>query len=362
MLRSHHHSLIASRTCTDPPTTRGNRRNTNPHARRHRHTNPLLLLPCIKAAAASSPNPSSFSPGVGREREKAAIAVHPLYERLLEAHVPCLHVATPVDQLPCIDAQIVTRPPAARHGHRGHDRGRAVRRGGARPLHVLRVWDVLLFEGNRMMLFQTALALMELYGPALVTTKDAGDAVTLLQSLAGSTFDKEQSNDLTDGDKNQEANCSNVDDMYHGLTVNSEIDSLPDPKDQGLNKEFSYNKNLIDLKKEFCCNGTVVQDPELGPAIQLQSDQRKNGLMEKSQGLDPNMRDKVIYSSPNFDPKVFFLWVHKDTSAADLEAGALTLKTDLKGRTQQKKQLVKENFDCFVSCKTTIDDIESKLR
>jgi exocyst complex component 2 len=83
---------------------------------------------------------------------------------------------------------------------------------------------------------------------------------------------------------------------------------------------------------------------------------------EKSQGLDPNLRDKVVYSSPNFDPKVFLSWVHKDTSAADLESGALTLKTDLKGRTQQKKQLVKENFDCFVSCKTTIDDIESKLR
>ncbi|KAL5668605.1 hypothetical protein ACJX0J_020826, partial [Zea mays] len=83
---------------------------------------------------------------------------------------------------------------------------------------------------------------------------------------------------------------------------------------------------------------------------------------EMSQGLEPNMRDKVIYSSPNFDPKVFLSWVHKDTSAADLEASALTLKTDLKGRTQQKKLLVKENFDCFVSCKTTIDDIESKLR
>ncbi|RDX93648.1 hypothetical protein CR513_24055, partial [Mucuna pruriens] len=76
---------------------------------------------------------------------------------------------------------------------------------------VLRVWDVLLFEGNRVMLFRTALALMELYGiefcftvflsdlcklafvsPALITTKDAGDAITLLQSLAGSTFDSSQ--------------------------------------------------------------------------------------------------------------------------------------------------------------------------
>ena len=45
---------------------------------------------------------------------------------------------------------------------------------------------------------------------------------------------------------------------------------------QGLRKEYSYNKILKDLKKEFCCNGTVVQDPELGQVIQLQGDQRKN--------------------------------------------------------------------------------------
>lgn len=33
---------------------------------------------------------------------------------------------------------------------------------------------------------------------------------------------------------------------------------------QGLKKEYSYNKILKELKKEFCCNGTTVQDPELG--------------------------------------------------------------------------------------------------
>ncbi|TYJ50828.1 hypothetical protein E1A91_A01G235500v1 [Gossypium mustelinum] len=57
---------------------------------------------------------------------------------------------------------------------------------------VLRIWDVILFEGNRVMLFITALALMELHVPALVTTKDAGDVITMLQSLAGSTFDSSQ--------------------------------------------------------------------------------------------------------------------------------------------------------------------------
>ncbi|KDP39133.1 hypothetical protein JCGZ_00890 [Jatropha curcas] len=45
---------------------------------------------------------------------------------------------------------------------------------------------------------------------------------------------------------------------------------------QGLPKEFSYEKIVKALKKEFCCNGNVVQDKELGKVIQLQGDQRKN--------------------------------------------------------------------------------------
>ncbi|XP_021905886.1 protein translation factor SUI1 homolog [Carica papaya] len=60
---------------------------------------------------------------------------------------------------------------------------------------------------------------------------------------------------------------------------------------QGLKKQFSYEKILKDLKKEFCCNGNVVQDKELGKIIQLQGDQRKNvshflvqaGIVKKDQ-------------------------------------------------------------------------------
>lgn len=37
---------------------------------------------------------------------KAEIAAHPLYEQLLSAHVACLRVATPLDQLHLIDAQL----------------------------------------------------------------------------------------------------------------------------------------------------------------------------------------------------------------------------------------------------------------
>lgn len=45
---------------------------------------------------------------------------------------------------------------------------------------------------------------------------------------------------------------------------------------QGLSKDIVYEKVLKVLKKEFCCNGNVVQHKELGKIIQLQGDQRKN--------------------------------------------------------------------------------------
>ncbi|GJN14646.1 hypothetical protein PR202_gb01497 [Eleusine coracana subsp. coracana] len=199
---------------------------------------------------------------------------------------------------------------------------------------VLRVWDVLLFDGNRVMLFRTALALLEFYGPALVTTKDAGDAVTLLHSLAGSTFDSsqlvltarmgyqsvneavlqelrnnhrpsvissmeerakglsvwtdtdglasklynfkrepeplvsisdsaDQLSDVADGDGNQESDLGNMDDMYGGVTVNSEIESLPDPKDQ-----------VAWLKLELC---RLIEERR---SAVLRADELETALME----------------------------------------------------------------------------------
>ncbi|KAM0895029.1 hypothetical protein ACQ4PT_024082 [Festuca glaucescens] len=65
------------------------------------------------AAVTSSPNPS-LSPSGGDdsgEREKVAVAGHPLYERLLEADVACFRIATPSTRSPRIDAQIAARPP-----------------------------------------------------------------------------------------------------------------------------------------------------------------------------------------------------------------------------------------------------------
>lgn len=57
---------------------------------------------------------------------KAEIATHPLCEQLLAAHVSCLRVATPIDQLPLIDAQLshfnnLLRSYASHYSH-SHDR------------------------------------------------------------------------------------------------------------------------------------------------------------------------------------------------------------------------------------------------
>lgn len=45
---------------------------------------------------------------------------------------------------------------------------------------------------------------------------------------------------------------------------------------QGLPKDFDPKKVLKAAKKEFACNGSVVEDEEYGSVIQLQGDQRNN--------------------------------------------------------------------------------------
>ncbi|KAF8652713.1 hypothetical protein AX16_004217 [Volvariella volvacea WC 439] len=43
---------------------------------------------------------------------------------------------------------------------------------------------------------------------------------------------------------------------------------------QGLPKQYDAKKLLKAFKKEFACNGTLVDDEKMGQVIQLQGDQR----------------------------------------------------------------------------------------
>jgi len=56
---------------------------------------------------------------------------------------------------------------------------------------------------------------------------------------------------------------------------------------QGIPAEYDQRRLLKAFKKEFACNGTLVQDEELGQVIQLQGDQRLKvqGFLA-SEGID----------------------------------------------------------------------------
>merc|ERR1712188_243629 len=43
---------------------------------------------------------------------------------------------------------------------------------------------------------------------------------------------------------------------------------------QGLNQDLDLKKILKAIKKSKCCNGTVVEDEDMGSVLQFQGDQR----------------------------------------------------------------------------------------
>lgn len=45
---------------------------------------------------------------------------------------------------------------------------------------------------------------------------------------------------------------------------------------QGINESYDLKKLIKAVKKEFHCNGTIVEHSEYGEVLQLQGDQRKN--------------------------------------------------------------------------------------
>ncbi|KAK9917910.1 hypothetical protein WJX75_009504 [Coccomyxa subellipsoidea] len=102
----------------------------------------------------------------------------------------------------------------------------------------------------------------------------------------------------------------------------------------------------------------------------LENIQRRGIKLENIQGKNarpgnPNLaslRTRVMPTHEKFDSNLYLGFVHWETSLADLQTGRDNLQAGLQERTGQLKALVKENFDHFISCKTTIDDIHKRLR
>jgi len=67
---------------------------------------------------------------------------------------------------------------------------------------------------------------------------------------------------------------------------------------QGISPEYDFKKIVKACKKEFACNGTVVEHAEYGEVIQLQGDQRNNfvSFLQKKLALPKPTRSRFTAS------------------------------------------------------------------
>lgn len=72
--------------------------------------------------------------------------------------------------------------------------------------------------------------------------------------------------------------------------------------------------------------------------------------------------NKLQTTSKEFNPWLYLGTVHVNTSREALVQGLTRLDDGLVKRKGQLRQLVKENFQRFIGCKGTIDDIALRLK
>lgn len=76
--------------------------------------------------------------------------------------------------------------------------------------------------------------------------------------------------------------------------------------------------------------------------------------LDKSSHVDP--------SRDGFDARKYLGDLHTQTSYADLQQGARTLRSLLRGQEMQLKTFVRDNFGRFISCKDSIDGIYEEIK
>lgn len=184
-------------------------------------------------------------------RCKAEILSHPLYEQLLSAHVACLRIATPVDQLPRIDAQL-----AQSQGVVAKYSGLAAAGDDGRELDQFMTYYVLLLCSLKEQLQQHVRV------HAMEAVMACWELEQNLQSLTGASPGEGTGATMSDGEDDQadsEANMydpslDGADTMGFGPLVPTESErSLMERVRQELKHELKqgYKEKLIDIREEI---------------------------------------------------------------------------------------------------------------
>ncbi|XP_030534220.1 homeobox protein knotted-1-like 3 isoform X1 [Rhodamnia argentea] len=189
-------------------------------------------------------------------KHKAEIVGHPLYEQLLSAHVACLRIATPVDQLPRIDSQLaqsaqVVAKYSALGAAAGHDGV-----GDDKELDQFLTHYVLLLCSFREQLQQhVRVHAME----AVMACWEIEQSLQSLTGVApgqgtGATMSDDE-DDQIDGDPNLfDGSLDGPDSMGFGPLIPTETErSLMERVRQELKHELKqgYKEKIVDIREEI---------------------------------------------------------------------------------------------------------------
>ncbi|CAN6304819.1 unnamed protein product [Urochloa humidicola] len=189
-------------------------------------------------------------------RCKAEVLAHPLYEQLLSAHVACLRIATPVDQLPRIDAQLAqSQSQGVVAKYSGGLGGTAVGDDG-RELDQFMTHYVLLLCSFKEQLQQHVRV------HAMEAVMACWELEQNLQSLTGASPGEGTGATMSDGEDDQADSEANIydpgldspDTMGYGPLVLTESErSLMERVRQELKHELKqgYKEKLIDIREEI---------------------------------------------------------------------------------------------------------------
>ncbi|XP_074570787.1 homeobox protein knotted-1-like 11 isoform X2 [Curcuma longa] len=185
-------------------------------------------------------------------RYKAEIMAHPLYEQLLSAHVACLRIATPVDQLPRIDEQLaLTQHVVAKYSALG-----AQMLSDDKELDQFMTQYVLLLRSFKEQLQQHVRV------HAMEAVMACWELEQSLQSLTGISPGEGTGATMSDDDEEQDDSEANMfdgsldgsDSMGFGPLVPTESErTLMERVRQELKHELKqgYKEKIVDIREEI---------------------------------------------------------------------------------------------------------------
>ncbi|BFZ60508.1 Exocyst complex component S5 [Saitoella coloradoensis] len=93
-------------------------------------------------------------------------------------------------------------------------------------------------------------------------------------------------------------------------------------------------------------------------------DSVSNALRRKGVQIDtdPKVRAQFMITSKTFQPRTFLRDVHANASYSELRTGQDWLQHSIEQRRDDVKELVGQNFDRFVTAKSTIDDVYQDMK